>query len=377
MNNAVTATKMPTERNYGMDIFRLLAMFMVVLYHVVGWGGLLNASETGSLNYYLLQVLEAAAYGCVDCFALASGYLMISKKMSYSKILPLWLQVLVYNVVIAFSAYFFGGGTVGVKGLVLSLFPIITGNYWYFTAYFCMFFFIPFINQFFNMLTKKQATIMMFAMFVLFSIVPTVTSRKQEFGLDDGFSPLWLTVLYLLGAYIKRFEPFKKLKPIVCLLLYSYSVLIMPVSYFIIGSIGLDGYKFMLKSYLSATVVFGSVMLLLFFSRLKINSNVVKKIASFLSPVAFGVYLIHANGYVFDNLFVGRFAFLTQSNPLVLFFGTIGVSFAIFFACLAIDYVRLLLFKLFRVNQFTQWICTKLGIAGNKVLAKLKIDLSD
>ncbi len=377
MNNAVIATKVTTERNYGMDIFRLLSMFMVVLYHVVGWGGLLNASETGSLSYYLLQVLEAAAYGCVDCFALASGYLMINKKMHYSKILPLYLQVFLYNVAIALSAYCFDIGTVGVKGLILSLFPIITGNYWYFTAYFCMFFFIPFINQFFNTLTKKQAAIMMFTMFVLFSVVPTVTSRKQEFGLDDGFSPLWLTVLYLLGAYIKRFEPFKKLKPAFCLLLYACSVLIMPVSYFVIGSIGLDGYKFMLKSYLSVTVVFGSVMLLLFFSRAKINSNAVKKTVSFLSPMAFGVYLVHANGYVFDNLFVGKFTFLTQRNPLVLFFGTIGVSLVIFFACLAIDYVRLLLFKLFRVNQFTQWICTKLGIAGNKVLAKLKIDLND
>ena len=52
------------RRNYGIDLLRLVAMFMVVILHVLGQGGVLSAT-TGD-KHHIAWFLETAAYCAVD-----------------------------------------------------------------------------------------------------------------------------------------------------------------------------------------------------------------------------------------------------------------------------------------------------------------------
>lgn len=67
---------MKTERNYGIELLRLCLMFMVCLLHVLGQGGILEASkiseEGGSKIFWLIEI---SCYCAVDGFALISGYI--------------------------------------------------------------------------------------------------------------------------------------------------------------------------------------------------------------------------------------------------------------------------------------------------------------
>ena len=63
-------TDRQTGRNYGIDLLRLVAMFMVVVLHVLGHGGILNAA-TG-INYSISMLLRICAYCAVDCYAIIS-----------------------------------------------------------------------------------------------------------------------------------------------------------------------------------------------------------------------------------------------------------------------------------------------------------------
>lgn len=66
------------SRNYGIDLLRIVSMFMICILHVIGvWGG--EASATLSLNYNIAWLIECACDCAVNAFALISGYVGIKK----------------------------------------------------------------------------------------------------------------------------------------------------------------------------------------------------------------------------------------------------------------------------------------------------------
>ena len=71
------------KKNYGIDALRMLAMFMVVVLHILAHGGVLNASARLTSQYEAGWFLQSAAFCAVDVFALISGYVWIHAKYRY------------------------------------------------------------------------------------------------------------------------------------------------------------------------------------------------------------------------------------------------------------------------------------------------------
>ena len=46
--------------------------------------------------------------------------------------------------------------SVGIGDVLHAFFPVVYEKYWYFTAYFCMFFFIPMLNHVINTMKQEQ-----------------------------------------------------------------------------------------------------------------------------------------------------------------------------------------------------------------------------
>ena len=46
------------ERNYGIDLLRIVSMLMVVILHVLGQGGVLKSSEPLSVGYSVAWLLD-------------------------------------------------------------------------------------------------------------------------------------------------------------------------------------------------------------------------------------------------------------------------------------------------------------------------------
>lgn len=84
------------------------------------------------------------------------------------------------------------------------------------------------------------------------------------------------------------------------------------------------------KKYINPIVLFQAISLLMFFSKLKIKSNFLKKLISFFTPLVFGVLLfhsriIHLNIKIINNFF----KLLNRMNANYYFYYII--FFAIFF----------------------------------------------
>lgn len=82
------------KNNYhlGIDLLRILAMFMIVVTHVLGKGGVRD-SVAGTVDIHFLQtwIIQASVYVAVNCYALISGYVGFRSQFKYSKVIRLWL----------------------------------------------------------------------------------------------------------------------------------------------------------------------------------------------------------------------------------------------------------------------------------------------
>jgi len=349
-----------SERNYGIDLLRIVAMMMVVLIHVNNYGGVMAASSSNVLNNKIAWFLQSAAYVAVNCYAMISGYVGMNSKHKYANVMYLYLQVVFYLVISAAIFYFFKPGTVTIKNIFERLLPFVYDHYWYFTSYFCMSFFIPFMNKFLKKLDKKEAKALTVTIVLLFSVLPSIF-RKDLFRVIWGYSVMWLSALYMLGGCIKIMELEKKIKKSTAIIVYLIAVSITFGSTFI-KQINMDNFLF---AYTSPTVLISSGVLFIIFAQLNINEKL-KKVISFFAPLAFGVYLIHTEPLIWQHIFFGKFMWFGNANPIIFILYTLLVTIAVWLCCSMIDYIRLDIFNLLRLKKLCINIENKLIELFNK-----------
>lgn len=339
--------KAKTERNYGIDLLRIFAMMMIVLLHVINQGGVLNATHENIINRAMAEFFVAAAYGAVNCYALVSGYVGMNSKHKYSSLIQLYFQVIFYTVITTSVFYFLNPDLIGPKNFLDAFLPVSNESYWYFTAYFGMFFFAPFLNKMLISLDEKDAKALGITIVFVLSFIPCVF-QKDVFKSEWGYSMLWLLALYLLGGCIKIIEPAKKIKKRALLLIFIVCILITFLSTLLRG---INKYTFLL-TYTSPTVLIGSVSVLVLFSQFNI-CGLLKKLISFFAPLSFGVYLAHTEPHIFNEVLLGRFSSFGAFSPdkfVIAVFTTVS---AIWIVCSMIDYVRLKLFKFLRIKELS------------------------
>lgn len=355
-------------RNYGIDFLRMFSMFSVVVLHVLGAGGVLDAVGMLSVSYDAVWFLEIIAYCAVNCYGLISGYVGVKSKFKYANILYLYLQVIFYTVLLTVGAGICLSGPVGKKDLIKAFFPFVTGYYWYFTAYFCIFFFMPFMNKLLYALDEKQAKGLVWTIVIIFSVLPTVF-QKDIFTTTYGYSALWLAMLYLIGGSMRLFgwgENISKRKLAlfftVCI---SFTWFLMLLFDFIYQSLqkGIEGNS--LIRYTLPTVLLAAAILVIFFARLKLNDGL-KKIIAVFAPSAFGVYIIHGDPFVWDYFIKEKFAVYADYRPVWMLAAVLGTALLIYLLCSGIDMIRFWIFKLLKIKE----ICIRTEIYMKEVLSK-------
>ena len=85
------------KRNYGIDLLRLVLMYMVVLVHILGTGGVVWTAPPFSGQYWAAWSLDALCYCSVNSFALITGYVHYGTKYKVSSILSLTAQAFFYS----------------------------------------------------------------------------------------------------------------------------------------------------------------------------------------------------------------------------------------------------------------------------------------
>lgn len=358
---------MSIKRNYGIDLLRIISMYMIAILHVLGQGGVLFNLETLSLGYNLSWLLEIICYCSVNCYAIITGYVMVNSKFKYKKIINLWLSVCFWSVILTLVMKGLHPDLVGKKDILKSIFPVVFNSYWYFTGYFALFLFIPFINKFIKNLDKKIFKRLILTIIILFCFINLLT---DPFKLIFGYSFLWLLASYFIGAYIKIYNPFVKVKAKwICLislslllLTFLFKIVVVRYPKITFGFFGPD----VLISYNSFTILFSSIGLFLLFIRMNLNNKYLLRFIKRLSPATFGVYIIHVQPFVYSLFIANRFKFVISYTPIIMILLVLFLSFMLYMLCSYIEMIRIYLFKKLKINRISDIIFLSL----RKVMVK-------
>lgn len=338
-----------SEWNHGIELLRIFAMLLAAVLHILKKGGVITASEGNLAAYSTVWLLEAAAYCAVNCYALISGYVGYSdrpKPLRLARCIELWLQVVFYSVIITTVYCIAGVGSVGVSDFADAFLPVTSKQYWYFTAYIGMFFFIPLLNALVRRLNRRALVSLCIMLIAVFSLYDTFASfwKKDPLALVGGHSPLWLGVLYIFGAAMKKLRVPESMSSKKALLIYA-SAAVFTALFKITGDRLLrfvPGSLFVRDT--SPTVLLCAAALLVAFARFKPGRKLTE-FAVLFAPAAFGVYLLHVSPLVFEHVIGNRFAFIGRLPFPLIPFAVLASAGVILAVGLAADKVRILLFK--------------------------------
>ena len=113
------------QRNRGIDLLRMTALWMVVILHILNKGGVLAAAAPLSAGQGTARLLETAAYCAVNCYGLISGYVGVQRRFRYSGALALWLRVAFFTLGITAVFACLMPGSVNGDRVLRAFFPAV------------------------------------------------------------------------------------------------------------------------------------------------------------------------------------------------------------------------------------------------------------
>ena len=367
MSDTNRAKSPEKKREINLELLRILAMLMVISLHYLGKGKTLSMgilyvlpSNANFANEVLAWTLEAASYAAVNLYIMISGYFLVNATARAEKLFKIFVQVLFYSIGI--YLIFLVSGNVPAEyadGYHKSIYllPVSSHHYWFASIYLLFYTLAPFLALGLRKMTKKQ-------MLGLCVILLLITSRTFKYILPnmamiekDGYSILWMVVLFVVAAYIRRFVPVNPKKRFLYLGIYFLSVLAtvggsFAVSYVVRTTGHLKDYPEYLYGYNSPTIIIAAISLFLFFRTIKIKEGFFGKIILFFAPLTFGVYLLHEHFLLRD--FWTKFWKVDvyyQKPYFILHY--IGVVLAVFLIGAAVEWIRKTIFELiFKIKPF-------------------------
>lgn len=354
------------NRNHGIDLLRNISMIMITVLHVLGHGGVLESVMPLSVKYGVVWFVELLAYCAVDVYAIISGYVGYGKDQRFNRLIQLQMQVLFYTLVTTLAFIALDREAVSMRTVVSAIFPVAFNVYWYYSAYFCLFFFMPFINLAVEKFSQDILKRLLLFLFLIFSLLPTVLS--SDYGMTvGGRSALWLFIMYTLGAYIRKYgveETDRSQNKLLvgyagCVIVTWSSKLILEyVTTIVFGKPLLGNY---LLSYTSPAIVFAAIFLVLFFSRAKAGSKLIR-ISSFFSPLTFGVYLLQEEPLVRQTFIYNKFCWIGESSTILIPFIVVGIAVTIWIVSSFVEKGRTLIFEKMKIPVLCAWLEKRLNM---------------
>lgn len=202
MKNSTTVN----ERSSGIEILRIIGIFMVVSIHATGLVSGWNVNSVGAVTTRLINCFGNLG---VPFFIIISGYFGVTR--NWRKMLNMELMVIFYSVCMAVLSRLIWPEdyprSVILELTEQSVMPVITRKHWYYSCYMCMLVFAPYINFLVNRLSKKEFARLIGLGLIIFSIAPTFL--RYEIMLDGGKGFINMLLLYFIGRYIGLYQNWK------------------------------------------------------------------------------------------------------------------------------------------------------------------------
>ena len=331
---------MGTKRQSNFELIRILAMVLIIIHHIFVHcvEPLLSQSDLfeGYEVYDRLMLIDfARSFGKIGniLFVMISGYFLIDKKIDITK-----------HVVKILSEMFFATVVLMVAGAVHLLFePVYNvlnlrafNEDWWFPGYYIVIIFVAWIglNRYLVDAGREKHRTFLILLFAAISIA-WIRNVMSTIGLTTIAMGIFS---YMLGGYIKLYDPLKKLKGFWLFTLIALSLFLMGLSYHIYASGNMNAamatdkifYNRDIEGYLECSLPCIVISLCLFeaFKRIKCMPSA---LINGISSATFMIYLIHDNRYFRDRFYMFDWvAMIHDENYIGLISGILIMIMAIF-----------------------------------------------
>ncbi len=340
-------------RNSNHELMRIISMFFIVLGHVILKGKVLATTNPNIKTLYLLIVLTLIVH--VNSYLLLTGFYQSKSTFKQKKVWSILNASWFYRTIIVII--FLALNLINVpKVQILKDISYLSRDYWYITCYILLYCLSPFLNILINALNHKDFKRLLIVSTLIFSFLPTITNG--EVFKNDGYTLYNCIYLYFIGAYLREYPLdksyfFKRYSKtiyhgiligvfLLCLLLnflfYNYSSQISNYNTFFeyIAKIINDASL----SYSNPIIVIQSVAFFLFFTSLNFKS----KIINWYSKLMLGVYMIHEQHYLREELYKWLGVTEGPRDTYLFILYVIGVALFILIVGSLIEWLRQKLF---------------------------------
>lgn len=298
---------MKKERESGIELYKVIAIFLIVLSHVIqtltepnyvlgiGEGTFINiATATTDLNVLLLALFRiCGALGNNMFFICSAWFLVNSKKMSLKKVVHMILDVWIINMIVLIALRSIGV-QLQISDTVKTFFPTTFANNWYITCYLLFYMIHPFLNRMLEQLSINEHLAFATILFVIYFIIPVLPLEEINLFFANEFVIFLAT--YVIVSFIKIFknEWTEKLKTNKCILfvsVISYIVLILCVDF-----LGLRT-NYFFNRLVRWNMNNSLFMFLIAFSSFNImkKKEFINRTINYLSSLSLLVYIFHEN----------------------------------------------------------------------------------
>lgn len=292
------------KRQANFELLRIVAMFMFIILHYLGKGGVLVpfpfvAKENPASA--LAWLIEAFCIMSLNCYMLISGYFLVDSVWKPGRIVSLLLQILFYSLLIPPVLILIGvksAAELGIYDWLTFLLPIGTEHYWFATAYMVVYLLAPLLAAGIKQMEKRQLQILIVFLLFFFSFEKTfipvqfVTDHK---GYDFG----WFLCLFVIAGYIKLYGIAWLEKQSHAVGGYVISCLWVWLLALCSNTLGVGGqeafayYADVLYTHNHVLCITGGISLFYVFKNMRIKEGRFAGAVRRISPYTFGVYLLH------------------------------------------------------------------------------------
>lgn len=295
------------KRNFGMDVLRIVAMYLVIHQHCAEQFYAVSPTGTAMVgdDTFWIGINTSLGRVCVPLFTMISGYFLLPMKLEFTSFFKrrftrVLIPFVVWSIIYAFFAMPYYGQAVNeclsnIMNIPITFNPLF-GHLWYVYMLIGLYLLIPIISPWVENCSKKQMR--------LYLIIWAFTSLYEYFkGVEIGGQCFWnpsptfyyfygMAGYLLLGYYVKKYGALSIANSILVIIL-SY----IPTAYFFIHNMyAAPDYAVLEMSwnFCSLNVVAMTYAVFCLFTHIKSEGNTwAGRFVSDYARGSYGVYLFH------------------------------------------------------------------------------------
>ena len=345
------------QRNSSIELLRIIAMFMILMYHFITQNGFpINKLPLAMEIFFRFFMASGGKVGVVIFFSISAWFFLDKEQTIKSNLKRVWImerELLFWSLTLMAFYLMLDRACIDAKLMIKSIVPLSMSLWWYATAYAIFLALLPFLSKGLKALGRKYHLALAITVLIIWGLTSFIPGSLGGYpsinsSLTGVFGFIYLFII--ISAYKWYMKPFT-LKKIGVLLGTGIGLsLLFEIVSIVLHHFGFAS-SFVITSDWKLPMVMIGFGIFLLFNKCTFHSQVINRIAQ----SAFAVYLITVYDASITLLWKRLFNLGNLYQRPFAILQILGILLAIYMVCTLLDFVRQVLFTITIDRRRGRW----------------------